>query len=76
MQLIRDHSVDQRAIHVVDADDLISVDGKTRFSNGRTDRTLGLGGNVERHQHDDRNGKHKSREHQPRDLVCPRLVNG
>jgi hypothetical protein len=76
MQLVVHHLVDELAIHVVDADDLVAADGEASSPNRGTGRALGLRGNVERDDNHQADRKEESAKGQSGELVGARLVDG
>ena len=74
-QLIGDDRVDQRAVHVVDADDLVAADLEAGFADRGAGGALRLGGDIQRDQHDEADREHEGAERQAGELVGARLVD-
>ena len=74
-QLGIDDAIDQRPVHVVDADDLVAADGEARFADRGAGRALRLRRNIQRDQNDESDREHESGEDEAGELVGAGLVD-
>ena len=74
-QFVGDDGIDETAVHVVDAGNLVAADPEARFANRRSGRPFGFGRDVQGDRHDQPDGENERAEHKASNLVRSRLID-